>query len=198
MSFFQGPPDLEDFIRDFISYNKYDVKPEEPDAKRLSQAVIEYERSKSMLFIGPKGESAPSNLRTAIAAAKASGAITEKSNVTPFEEIMQDFNKWFTENKHKYQQQEQPQPSTEGNNNSAPSPPPNTTTVSKSATINYDILEEQVDKAKNISGEKKSALKQLLDYAKKASQLMKDYSPIKAATLGQAVGEFVRHKLNSN
>ena len=200
MSHILGPPDLEEFLRDFISYNKYDVKSEEPDGKRLSQAIVGYERAKSMLFMGPQGELAPSNLRTAIAATKASGAISEKSNITPFEEIMQDFNKWFTENKHKYQQQEQPQPSTEGNNNnSAPPPtPPNTTTANKSVTLNYDILEEQVDQAKNIPPEKKSALKQLLDYGKKASQLTKDYSPIIAAILGQAVGEFVRDYLNSN
>lgn len=184
-SFTVGPADLEGFLSDFITFNRYEVKKEEPDARRLNRAILEYQVSRSMLFMGSQGMLAPSNLRAAIDAAKSSGAIKEKSQITAFDNLMQEFTRWVQEQQHKQQTQ---QPYNERNSDT-----PTTTIVSKTEKINYDILAEQVEKAENIPEEKKTFLKQLLAHAKRVHNDVKDYGPI----IGPSAVEYVKLSIGS-
>ena len=175
---FPGDPAVEEFVDKFVA-GDFDINHEDPNTKRLMDALTWYQVGKSGLFMGPL-ELSKSQARTAISNAKLSGAIKpkegkrgespeknqDKPKINTLEELKQEFIKYAQEHL-------SPQPTGKqtaadnnadnNNNNSKGTANENvTTTVSKSMTAVYDIAAKEVENAKNAPPEKKKLMHQFL------------------------------------
>jgi hypothetical protein len=167
---FPGDPTVEVFLDKFVR-GDFDINHEDPNTKRLMDALTWYQVGKSGLFMGPL-ELSKSAARIAISNAMLSRAIKpkegkrrespeknqDKPKVDTLEELKQEFIK--------YAQEHPPQPNgkqTAADNNSKGTANENvTTTVSKSMTAVYDIAAKEVENAKNAPPEKKKLVHQFL------------------------------------
>jgi hypothetical protein len=112
---FPGDPDVEEFLQKFVR-GDFDINYEDPNTKRLMDALTRYQIGKAGQFVGPLALSKSAAL-TAITNARLSGAIKpkgekrgespeknqDKPKIDTLEKVKQEFIKYV---------QEHPQPQT--------------------------------------------------------------------------------------
>lgn len=194
MSFY-GDPVVEEFLEKFVR-DDFDINHEDPNTKRLRDALTRYQIGKAGLFIDPL-ELSKSEALIAIANAKLSGAIKpkggkrgesseknqDKPTIDPLEEVKQEFIKYVQEHPPQRTRNQTATADNDNNNKGTTKENVTTTNVSNSLKVVYDIAE-------NTPPEKKKALNRFLDF-------LADNRLITGQITGQLI-EFVKNYQSPN